>query len=122
MTNIMKRKRSAFRPGFVHCIDGAVIRILINAMKEKHDYDINHLHDSIQVHPNFIGKLYEEIYIVYKDLASDDLIDYFVQQSYPLLTETGLLEFKALVSDFKSSDDNFEGLIKRNDTTTHVPV
>jgi hypothetical protein len=110
--NILKRKKSAFRPGFVHCLDGAVIRLLINAMKEKHNYDINHLHDSIQIHPNYVGKLYEEISIIYNDLASDNLVDYFTKQAHFLLNKTDSLEFERLVKEFESDQDDFGNSIK----------
>jgi hypothetical protein len=110
--NIISRKKAAFRPGFVHSIDGAVIRLLILAMKEKHNYDINHLHDSIQVHPNHVDNLYEEIYLIYKDLADENLSDYFVKQSYSLIVGKDTREFELLVAKMANLQEDFGGLIE----------
>jgi hypothetical protein len=58
-----------FLPGLIHSIDAAVMRIIINKLYEKtyRKCLIQHIHDAILIHPNYvytfhhiINKLYNE--------------------------------------------------------------
>lgn len=107
--NLQNRKERVFRPGLVHSIDGAVIRILILKMYEKYDYHINHVHDSIQSHPNYIDFLYQEIDELYnKDINGKDLFDLFLSPSMELLSEQNKSILKTSALEFQSIRDKFK--------------
>lgn len=95
--SLRQRKASAFRPGLVHSLDAAVVRLLINSMFEKYGYDINHLHDSIQCHPNFVDSLYQEIKLVYGAIAKVNISELFTRQAENSLSEQNLNIFKEKV-------------------------
>ena len=54
-----------FLPYLIHSIDAAVLRIFIKKMAEKHEYKINHLHDCVILHPNYVDAFYEEVRELY---------------------------------------------------------
>jgi hypothetical protein len=95
--SLRKRKESAFRPGLVHSLDAAVIRLLINFMFDKHCYNINHLHDSIQCHPNYVDVLYEEIVEIYKHISTVNISALFTDQAERELSQEDLDVFRARV-------------------------
>jgi hypothetical protein len=85
----LAKYKISFLPGFVHSLDGAFMRLLIlevfNLIKQKHPksngYIINHLHDSIQIHPNFLEYCYTAIFNLYSskiflNIANDLFFDY----------------------------------------------
>jgi hypothetical protein len=62
-------RRKAFSY-FIHCIDASLIHGFILTMREKHGYTINHLHDCILLHPNYVDKFYDVVQDIYR---SDEL-------------------------------------------------
>ena len=54
-----------FLPYLIHSIDASVLRIFIQRMYEKHKYKINHLHDCVIMHPNYVEAFYEEVELLY---------------------------------------------------------
>jgi hypothetical protein len=66
----VRTHRRNFLSYLIHSIDAAVIRFYIRKMKEDHKYIINHLHDCVIIHPNYVDDFYKLVEILYK---SDDL-------------------------------------------------
>ena len=62
-----KRKALSY---MIHCIDASLIHRFIYRMHELHKYSINHLHDCVLVHPNYVDAMYDVIEETYK---SDEL-------------------------------------------------
>ena len=52
-------------PSLIHSMDGSIIRLIINRVYDEHKYIINHLHDSIQFHPNNYKIVLDSISYVY---------------------------------------------------------
>ena len=57
----------AFFPNFIHSLDGAIMRILIQSIYKATGYRIGHIHDAIQVHPNYVNDVYAAIENLYTD-------------------------------------------------------
>lgn len=104
---LQARKKRVFRPGFVHCLDASIIRILILKMFQNYKCEINHVHDSIQVHPNFVSLLFNEIKHVYTDLNKKDLFDLFYKPSAALLSMKNQKKFDITVKKFKQKREAF---------------
>lgn len=91
-----------FLASFIHPIDGAILRLIIEKVNENIGYVISHLHDSIQLHPNYYNDMLEAIVSVY---SSDLLSDILERKVFSLLKlkllEEDREEFDRLVNEFK---------------------
>jgi hypothetical protein len=72
-----KRKLLSY---LIHSIDAAVMRHFIKVMYEKHNCYINHLHDCVILHPNYVDAFYHEVDLLYREkrmfsMASDLIFD-----------------------------------------------
>ena len=63
---IQKHRRS-FRPNFIHSIDAAIMRKMILQYYKATGLRLNHLHDCVMVHPNYVDVLYDIISNIYCD-------------------------------------------------------
>lgn len=52
---------TGFIPSFIHFIDGGIMRMIILEVYKSDRYIINHLHDSIQFHPNYFKSIINSI-------------------------------------------------------------
>jgi hypothetical protein len=107
---------SSFMPHFIHSIDAAVMRIIILRMKKRHNYVINHLHDCVLIHPNYVEGFYD---IVCELFCSGELSNMsyklFFEHFTPLINshdrpraEKLQQAFEEIADDFKVTTDNFE--------------
>jgi len=99
----------------IHSIDAAVMRYYIRKMHEKKNYIINHLHDCVILHPNFVDDFYEIVEELYKSDKLYNIIDNLIfeqmRTSLSITSRLKLDEIKAkyilLCDDFKN-EINFE--------------
>ena len=105
---------------FIHCIDASMMHRFIHDMRDKHGYTINHLHDCVMLHPNFVGHFFDEVRVIYstEELydVSDDLL--FNHISNLVSTDTKLKICKE-VEKFKQSSDNYRESVK-NANPKHI--
>lgn len=66
---------SRFIPNIIHSLDGSTMRLLLKFFFNKTQYRSNHLHDSIQTHPNFLGSLYLVLNETYKKNLLDNVLE-----------------------------------------------
>jgi DNA-dependent RNA polymerase len=112
-TNTGKLKRS-FLPGLIHSIDAGVIRILIRVMWLKHKYLINHVHDSVMMHPNYTHLLYSHLTDLYSNGTFDCLLEKTVICPSLNAIEDEFSKEK-IASIFKEVSENFDDFnITRN--------
>jgi hypothetical protein len=97
---LRKKKQKFFKSGFINCLDGAVRRILIHQMYQNHNYLINYIDDSIQVHPNYVNKFYEEIKQLYVLIDKTDLFNLFYESSIQFFSDPYRVEFNKVISKF----------------------
>ena len=90
-------------PSLIHSIDGAIMRMIIVEVNTRYNYTINHLHDSIQFHPNQYRNILEAISEVYTNNNLESCIDrcLFNNMSNNLLVEKKVI-FDKMVTEFKS--------------------
>jgi DNA-dependent RNA polymerase len=65
-------ERSLF-PNLIHSIDAAIMRIIISKIHKLTNYRINHLHDCVLIHPNFVDTFYDVITEIYTGGYLNDL-------------------------------------------------
>ena len=61
----------------LHSIDAAVMRIIINKLYEKTNRKclIQHIHDAVLIHPNYVDTFYHTINVIYnEEMLLDDLL------------------------------------------------
>lgn len=82
-------------------------------MEEKHHYKINHLHDCVLVHPNYVGAMYDVISEVY---CSDELYDMannlFFNPIRQHLSDDARLSLDNLQKEFEENSDKFRDELK----------
>jgi hypothetical protein len=99
----------AFLPHLIHSIDAAIMRLIIKRIHEKTGYIINHLHDCVLIHPNYVNVFYEVISEIYTSkemmhLAKNLLFDPMKSD----LDSDTLKEVEELEKDFYCNADSFE--------------
>jgi hypothetical protein len=50
---------------FIHCIDASLIHRYILTIRKKHGYTINHLHDCVLLHPNYVDNFFDVAQDIY---------------------------------------------------------
>lgn len=99
-------------PSLIHSIDGAIMRIIIIDIHSKNNYVINHLHDSIQFHPNEYDNVISSIKNVYcSEKLRNILRTKFLDRIQNKLLEEDHAEFNEMVLklyeyDFEEIDVN----------------
>ena len=69
----VRKMRLGFLPGFIHSMDASIMRkIITNVHKE--GYIVNHLHDSIQFHPNYYNTIYRSIEEIYCGISLQNVV------------------------------------------------
>jgi len=101
----LKKTILGMLPNFIHSIDGAIMRLIILDVNERLKYTINHLHDSIQFHPNHYDEIKQSILNVYTSSELEDIIEkrLFVKLRINLLEEKRS-GFDELVEKFYNCD------------------
>jgi hypothetical protein len=116
------KKESAFKPGFIHSLDGAVIRMLIHKIYIKNNYIINHLHDSIQLHPNYVDSLYQEIYILYNEIIKIDVLKLFTEENKSQLNDKNIEKLNELINNFvELQEDIISNAVNINPENMYTP-
>lgn len=59
-------ERSLF-PNLIHSIDAAIMRIIITRVYDSSKYRINHLHDCVLIHPNYVDVFYDVVSDIYTE-------------------------------------------------------
>jgi len=102
----MKRR---FLSYFIHSIDSSILRCIIVKMKNDHNVTINHLHDCILIHPNYVDTLFDVLSEVYQENnlynVTENLLFSHID---PQLSPESAEEVAKLKSEFYSMCDNFE--------------
>jgi hypothetical protein len=101
-----EKMKNSFLPNLIHSIDGSVMRLIAKKVMDK-GYIINHLHDSIQAHPNKIEIVHNSIKLVYTSGVFDNFLDenVFLPMRNSLLKEKHC-KFDDLVKIFKNEYEN----------------
>lgn len=93
---------------FIHSIDAAIMRHFISQMYEKHDYRVNHLHDCVILHPNYVDNFYsivEETYSSGKlNSLTEDLMFVPFRNS---ISSDSMPELEALIKESYSYSDEY---------------
>lgn len=104
----LKKTIRGILPSLIHSIDGAIMRLIIMDIYNKNNYLINHLHDSIQFHPNFYKEVLESINNVYtSDRMKDILKEKYLNRLRKNLLRDDLEAFDELE---KKIYENFENI------------
>lgn len=70
-----QKLQQSFLPNLTHSIDSGFLRIFLSQLYKITGYRANHLHDSLQVHPNYLNELYTVIEDTYKFLTPKELLN-----------------------------------------------
>jgi hypothetical protein len=91
----VKKTKTTFLPGLIHAVDGSVMRKIILDTYRKHKYVVNHLHDSIQISPNYVEELFLTINEIYRNFELGGLtLDYtWFDHVSPRLSDQYKMEF-----------------------------
>jgi DNA-directed RNA polymerase len=107
-----KKMIKSFLPSFIHSLDGALMRIIIEKLYIKSKYIITHLHDSMRFHPNEYDNLIECIIDTYTELNFDILNKLIFDKMKENLLREDIPGIQKLIDDFTNFEkDEFE--IKR---------
>jgi hypothetical protein len=100
--NDVSKIKQGLIPSIIHSIDASIMRFIMNSVDEKSGYIINHLHDSIQAHPNNIRVVYECIREIYLSNVFINCLDelVFTNLRSNLISEFHC-EFDEIVNIFK---------------------
>jgi len=105
----IKAHKHKFLSYLIHSIDAAVIRYFIRNFAEKYNYKINHLHDCILLHPNYVDNFYDLVTELYK---SENL--YYMSENLvfdpmkPFLSVDSRYKLDKIKKEFLSLCDNFK--------------
>jgi hypothetical protein len=99
----------SFLPHLIHSIDAAIMRLIIMGIYKKNGYIINHLHDCVILHPNYIDSFQEVITEIYTSeqilhLAKNLLFDPIKSD----LDASTLEKIEELEKEFFDNVDSFE--------------
>ena len=107
---MLKIDQEILDPSIIHSMDGAIMRLIITSVYRKEKYIINHLHDSIQFHPNHYQSVLKSIVQVYTE---NDLGIYLekslLKNLFNNLIEEKKPAFDELLQDFKKN--GFEEIV-----------
>lgn len=115
-TNKINKKKmiTSFIPNYIHSFDAGVMRIIIEGVYRKSGYIINHLHDSIQCHPNNLDDVYSVISDIYSGIDNHEFLRRsFIDPMRNLLLEEDYYEFDNLVKSFL--ENNKKIIIKKSE-------
>lgn len=81
----------SFLPGLIHSVDASIMRIFINKMYEKTGKEciLQHVHDAVLLHPNYVEDFYNIVEEVYKKekRLHNVLTNSFINNSLLLMSE-----------------------------------
>ena len=102
--------RRKFLSFLVHSIDAAIIRRFIRIMGNKpYSYLINHLHDCVIIHPNYVDDFYKIVKDVYSSKELYNIMDTLVFEPFlQNISKEGRGELEEKISEYKSYCDDFK--------------
>jgi hypothetical protein len=102
--------RRRFLSFLVHSIDAAVMRRFIRIMSEEpYSYTINHLHDCVIIHPNYVDDFYNVVKEVYSSEEIYNIMDTLVFEPFlQSISTESRKQLEALISEYKSYCDDFK--------------
>jgi hypothetical protein len=104
----LQQHLTGFMPHLIHSIDAAVMRHIINRMYERCGYSINHLHDCVLMHPNYVDDFYEVVRELYCSNNWNHLAGtLFLEPFKGSLDEGTLADVLILEKNFYLLADNF---------------
>ena len=105
--DMLKSKKSVLA-GIVHSIDAGFLRLLVLNFNQETKYILNPNHDSIQIHPNYVGDLYKSLNKLYLSDVFDNMAEKLIFGPMRAdLSDNDKIEFDILVQDFHNSSDEF---------------
>jgi hypothetical protein len=105
--------KTKFLSYLIHSIDAAVLRFYIRKFEEKYHYNINHLHDCIILHPNYVESFYDLV----KELYSSDELYYMSEtlvfdQIRSSLSSGSQSKLENIKAEYLLLCDNFKDCMK----------
>lgn len=73
---------TSLAPNFIHSFDGFAVRYII----ENADFQVAHIHDEIQAHPNNMGRVRELYLEAFKVIASHPYLEEFCEEDFNIDT------------------------------------
>lgn len=108
--SMFKRKSLSY---LIHCLDASLIHRFILVMRENHNYTINHLHDCVMLHPNYVDCFFDEVYKLY---SSDELYNIshnlFFKKLENHLSGSSKEKLNKIKKEFDDNSDDFKDLLK----------
>lgn len=109
----VKDHQRKFLSYFIHSIDAAVMHHFILEMRKKEKYTINHLHDCVLLHPNYIDSFYVIVEDLYKsdklyNLAFYSLFDHVKNN----VSNSSAEKIKEIMEEFIAQCDDFADELK----------
>jgi hypothetical protein len=103
----------SFLPGLIHSIDAAVMRIIINKLYNKSGKKclIQHIHDAVLIHPNYIDTFYFVINLIYNEekILDNLLKKCILNVNLPSMRNDAIRKVLEIYKTvFENSDDNFK--------------
>jgi len=125
----VRRKKidiNSFKKNFlvylIHSIDAAVMRYFIRVMFEKYRYRINHLHDCVLIHPNYVDCFYQEVIDLYSSDEIYDMINTLVfDQIRSNLSTDSQIELDNIRKAYFANSEDFKSLISINPKILYSP-
>lgn len=78
--------RRGFLPGLAHFLDAYIIRAFTLAFYKRTGYIVPSVHDSVQLHPNFLVVAYEVLYDLYVNrFGATDWVDLVLRTHFSKL-------------------------------------
>jgi len=130
-SNRLKSLTTSFFPNLIHSIDAALMRKIIRTIHEQTGYTINHVHDCVILHPNYVNTFYDVVEDVYtsdfmKDLAKkcffepmkESLADDFIKEINELQEKFELNAYDIRIEKGKFDARNmyvFEGSVSNKE-------
>jgi hypothetical protein len=99
----------SFLASYIHSMDGALMRLIIIDVYDSIEYVISHLHDSVQIHPNYYDDVIKSIINVY---TTNDLEESIFNNLFDRLRNNWIIdqriEYDKLVEEFMSMRSEFK--------------
>ena len=93
---------------FIHSIDAAVMHYFIVEMRKNENYTINHLHDCVLLHPNYVDPFYKIVGDLYKSPKLYNIVFYslFDHIKHHVSDSSGE-EIQKIMNEFLLQSDDF---------------
>lgn len=115
--------KTKFLSYLIHSLDAAVMHRFVTTMYDQDDYIINHLHDCVFVHPNYVDTFYDKVDTLFKSRELYDIIINSVfDQAKQKLSEDSTRKVEKLIKEFIDQCDDFaDDLVKGESRNLYQP-